>query len=153
MCIRDRSDAVPGIERADENSDDKETTISSSVPRSSEPINISVPMAKSHSSKYFQESVHEDDYLQQFTPFHNTPTSVSNSYSTHNDRPLKQRAPVPNSEPKLSEVPELIQIATFPTDRLLSMLTALLDKIVKSNDQLNRDRPFDEDQFLSLIHI
>ncbi|AQZ10240.1 PCL6 (YER059W) and PCL7 (YIL050W) [Zygosaccharomyces parabailii] len=40
---------------------------------------------------------------------------------------------------------ESLDIATFPTDKLLEMLTALLDKIVKSNDRLV-DTNFSEQQ-------
>ncbi|KAM3165429.1 Cyclin [Lachancea thermotolerans] len=135
--------------------EDRETTLPSSVPRGSAPIDISTaPMAKTLSSKYFQESVHDDGYLQNFTPFHNTPTSVSNSYSTNatgSDLMARRLAhpPAADPEPRLSDDPALVYIAEFPTDKLLSMLTALLDKIVRSNDQLSRDRPFDEDQFLA----
>ncbi|SCU82675.1 LANO_0B07162g1_1 [Lachancea nothofagi CBS 11611] len=131
---------------------DKEMTVSNSVPTvTSQPIKISnaQPMAKTHSSKYFHEFAQEDDFLQQYTPFHNSPTSVSNSYGTNNtlnDMMMKKcQMTEVKPEPNLSEIPELVEIANFPTDRLLNMLTALLDKIVRSNDQLHRDRPPDDE--------
>lgn len=46
---------------------------------------------------------------------------------------------VPISREKPGE--ELLDISTFPTDKLLEMLTALLDKIVKSNDRLASANP------------
>ncbi|CEP60064.1 Pcl6p LALA0_S01e02212g [Lachancea lanzarotensis] len=97
-----------------------------------------------HGTKFFQNSApSNDDLLQQYTPFHNVPTSTSKSYSTNKSiRGLigsRQKEEV-EPEPRLSEDPELIEIANFPTDLLLDMLTALLDKIVQSNDLLHRDK-------------
>lgn len=46
---------------------------------------------------------------------------------------------MPVSRDKPSE--EVLDIATFPTEKLLEMLTALLDKIIKSNDRLASSNP------------
>lgn len=118
------------------------------IPRPTEPIAIAQPMVRNLSSKYFEESLKGDDYLQQFTPYHNTPTSVSNSYS-NNPISLPSApsniSPVPLDEQdpqaKEEEDAKLLELAQFPTDRLLQMLTALLNQIVSSNDQLRQDKP------------
>ncbi|SCV01825.1 LAME_0G18756g1_1 [Lachancea meyersii CBS 8951] len=118
---------------------DRETTVMHSVPKNKP----SSPHDKPQRSRYFQEIAQKDDFLQQYSPFHNTPTSVSSSYGTNksvNYMMQKRQADEIAAEPKLSEDPELIEIANFPTDRLLDMLTALLDKIVQSNDLLHQDR-------------
>lgn len=48
---------------------------------------------------------------------------------------------------EIEEVEEELNIAEFPTDKLLEMLTALLNKIIKSNDQMEpyKDKDKDED--------
>ncbi|SCU86013.1 LADA_0D11628g1_1 [Lachancea dasiensis] len=105
---------------------------------------------KTKSSRFFQESARENDVLQDYAPFHNSPTSVTGSYGSTGKMKevlMKRRMAEIEREPKVSERPALVEIANFPTAQLLDMLTALLDKIVSSNDQLHRDRTPVDDAF------
>lgn len=108
-------------------------------------------------SKYF-ENGNTDEYLQQFTPYHNTPTTVSDTYSnctvmqrscssfedkskdgvsTPGQHKESQTSSANGAETQEKDSAKtLMDIATFPTNKLLNMLTSLLNKIVKSNDQL-----------------
>lgn len=70
------------------------------------------------------------------TSNNNRNTSNNNNNTTTNDTDN-------NGEPEFEYKFDAMNIVTLPTDKLIQMLTALLEKIVNSNDRLNSGSPAD----------
>ncbi|SCV01528.1 LAMI_0G12068g1_1 [Lachancea mirantina] len=116
-----------------------------SASKTSVPMAVAQAMVRPQLSQYFEPSRPQNEAWQDHTPYHNTPTSVSSSYRKNAFMTPAKEMPAQSTEQDPVAEQELVDLAEFSTDKLLEMLTALLNKIVKSNDQLHWQRPNEEE--------